>query len=117
LCLIEDEENEVNWLTYRKDKSPRDIQSGDIFILTTDDPDNKPLPNWELLEMQWFLQRVTAMSGAARTPNIDLNDDDDMSSSPILSPNDNDSVVGSSFKREHVYKWIPPPQEAVPDNG
>jgi hypothetical protein len=57
------------------------------------------------------------MSGAARTPNIDLNDDDDMSSSPMLTPNDNDSVVGSSFKREHVYKWIPSPQEAVPDNG
>ena len=115
LSLIEDEENEVNWLTYRKDKSPRDIQSGDIFILTTDDPDNKPLPNYEFLEMQWFLQRVTAMSGAAGTPNIDLNDDDDMSSSSILTPNDNDSVVGSSFERERVYRWIPPAQDAEPD--
>jgi hypothetical protein len=83
---------------------PRYIQSGDTFTLATDDPIHKPLPSWELLEMQWCLQRITAMSGAAGTPNFDLNDDDDMISGPMLIPDDNDTVIGSSF--EPVYGWI-----------
>jgi len=42
------------------------IKSGDIFTLTTDNPDKRPLPSFELLEMQFFLQRVSGMAGAAR---------------------------------------------------
>jgi len=100
------------WLTcLQDDKSPRLIQSGDIFTLTTNDPENQPLPSWEFLKMQWILQRITAMSGAAGTPNVDLNDDDDMSSGFMLIPDDNNTVIRSSF--EQVYKWIPPP--SVPD--
>ena len=41
------------------------IRSGDEISLETDDPVSRPLPNFRLLEMQWFLHRVTAMSGAA----------------------------------------------------
>jgi hypothetical protein len=41
------------------------IQSGDSFELNTDDPITKPLPSFELLELQWFLQRVQGMAGAA----------------------------------------------------
>jgi HNH endonuclease len=93
------------FLTYRQDNSPRDIQSGDTFTLTTDDPEIRPLPSLELLEMQWVLQRITAMSGASGTPNTYLNDDDDMSSGPTLIPDDYNTVA--SF--EQVYKWIPPP--------
>jgi hypothetical protein len=33
--------------------------------LQTDDPTTKPLPGFELLEMQWFLQRVPGVTGAA----------------------------------------------------
>jgi hypothetical protein len=43
----------------------RCIKSGDLFELTTDDPEARPLPSMALLEMQWFLQRVAGMSGAA----------------------------------------------------
>ncbi|KAF4627020.1 hypothetical protein G7Y89_g11137 [Cudoniella acicularis] len=43
----------------------RIIKSGDLFELTTDDPETKPLPSMALLEMQWFLQRVMGMAGAA----------------------------------------------------
>ncbi|KAK9489245.1 hypothetical protein V1508DRAFT_458612 [Lipomyces doorenjongii] len=32
---------------------------------TTNDPTTKPLPSFQLLEMQWFLQRVAGMAGAA----------------------------------------------------
>ncbi|KAE8446026.1 hypothetical protein EG329_012665 [Mollisiaceae sp. DMI_Dod_QoI] len=41
------------------------IESGDYFKLQTDDPKTKPLPSFQLLEMQWFLQRVLGMAGAA----------------------------------------------------
>jgi len=41
------------------------IQSGTYFTLQTDDPETKPLPSFRLLELQWFLQRVMGMAGAA----------------------------------------------------
>ena len=52
------------------------IQSGDEIQLTTEDPENRPLPHWEILEMQWILNRVVAMSGAAEVNEFDNNDDD-----------------------------------------
>ncbi|KAF3893061.1 HNHc domain-containing protein [Trichophyton interdigitale] len=41
----------------------RKIRSGDEIILTTSDPQNLPLPDWDLLELQWTLQRLAALSG------------------------------------------------------
>jgi hypothetical protein len=52
------------------------ICSGDVFSLKTDDPVLQPLPDFKLLEMQWFLHRVQAMSGAAE-PLDDFHDDSD----------------------------------------
>jgi hypothetical protein len=43
--------------------------------LETNDPVLRPLPDFRLLEMQWFLHRVTALSGAAEAQD-DLHDDD-----------------------------------------
>jgi hypothetical protein len=51
------------------------ICSGDEISLETDDPVLRPLPDFRLLEMQWFLHRVTAMSGAAETQD-DFHDKD-----------------------------------------
>ena len=51
------------------------IKSGDEISLKTDDPVLRPLPDFWLLEMQWFLHRVTAMSGAAE-PEDDSYDKD-----------------------------------------
>lgn len=45
------------------------IQSGDFFDLHTDNPETLPLPSFQLLELQWFLQRVQGMAGAA---DVDL---------------------------------------------
>jgi hypothetical protein len=57
----------------------RRICSGDMFSLTTDDPVTHPLPHYGLLEMQWILQRVVAMSGVAKIyDNFDNDDDDTM---------------------------------------
>jgi hypothetical protein len=47
------------------DKNGKKIQSGDCFELQTDDPIKNPLPSFELLELQWFLQRIQGMAGAA----------------------------------------------------
>jgi hypothetical protein len=47
-------------------KSEKKFCSGDEFSLETDDPVLRLLSNFKLLEMQWFLHRVTAMSGAAK---------------------------------------------------
>lgn len=33
--------------------------------METDDPEARPLPSFELLRLQWFLQRVTGMADAA----------------------------------------------------
>jgi hypothetical protein len=52
------------------------IQSGETFTFTTKDPKNLPLPSLELLEMQWVLQRLVGMCGAAEWPILDLDDDD-----------------------------------------
>jgi hypothetical protein len=53
----------ASWLFVVRDK--REIRSGDYFKLQTDDPETKPLPSFQLLELQWFLQRVQGMAGAA----------------------------------------------------
>ena len=73
------------FLDYRGDDGqPRGIESGQIFELTTENPETHPLPSWELLEMQWFLQRVVAMSGAASWPRFDFQDDDDTDCGSML---------------------------------
>ncbi|KAF2188326.1 hypothetical protein K469DRAFT_703833 [Zopfia rhizophila CBS 207.26] len=51
------------------------ICSGYEISLQTDDPVSRPLPDFRLLEMQWFLHRMTAISGAAE-PQDDFHDDD-----------------------------------------
>jgi hypothetical protein len=55
----------------------RPICSGDKISLKTDDPEMLPLPHFALLEMQWILQRVAAMSAAAEIYDDFDNDDDD----------------------------------------
>jgi hypothetical protein len=40
------------------------LVSGTRFMLSTDDPVDRPLPDPGLLTLQWHLQRILAMSGA-----------------------------------------------------
>jgi hypothetical protein len=51
------------------------IYSGHKVTLTTDNPGERPLPSRELLDMQWVLQRLSAISGAAELQD-DWSDDD-----------------------------------------
>jgi hypothetical protein len=41
------------------------LQTGDEIIITTDDPEMKPLPNFELLQMQWTLYQFAALCAGA----------------------------------------------------
>ncbi|KAJ5826302.1 hypothetical protein N7474_003440 [Penicillium riverlandense] len=41
------------------------ICSGDCIVMRTEDPDNLPLPSMHLLQLQWILNRVVGLSGAA----------------------------------------------------
>lgn len=60
------------------------IHSGQLITFSTSDPELHPLPSMPLLEMQWNLHRVLAMSGAAEAPDDESQSDDDGSSSDLL---------------------------------
>ena len=64
------------------------IESGQVFTLTTTDPEKRPLPSTNLLEMRWFLMRLVRMSGGIESmksgsgdwgseSDMSLHDDDD----------------------------------------
>jgi HNH endonuclease len=61
------------------------IRSGDMITLTTDNPEKQPLPHFALLEMQWILNCVAAMSGAA-----EIYDDDDDDAMAVRNEWDSD---------------------------
>lgn len=53
------------------------MKTGDKFIITTDDPENLPLPSMELLELQSYHQRIASVSAAGGDEELDVDDDDD----------------------------------------
>jgi hypothetical protein len=80
------------------------ICSGDKFTFTSKDPTNLPLPSLELLEMQWILQRLVGMSGAAGWPSLDDIDKDDIIDEDYwLRVDYTDYDVRDSLKK--VRKW------------
>ncbi|KAJ5629276.1 hypothetical protein N7528_002933 [Penicillium herquei] len=54
-------------------EAERVIHSGEIFTISTTDPDERPLPSKDLLELLWLLKRIAAMQGAER-PEADDED-------------------------------------------
>ncbi|KIX04100.1 uncharacterized protein Z518_07653 [Rhinocladiella mackenziei CBS 650.93] len=80
-----------------------DIRSGEVFTFTTKDPERLPLPSVELLEMQWFLQRLVGMSGAARWPILDFDNDESDDDNGWFVP-DLTSDVDNSLER--VCEWV-----------
>ncbi|PWY73404.1 hypothetical protein BO83DRAFT_388766 [Aspergillus eucalypticola CBS 122712] len=53
------------------------ICSGDRITVTTPDPEKFPLPDLDLLDLQWTLHRLGAMCAAAGWQPADQADDDD----------------------------------------
>jgi hypothetical protein len=66
-------------------------------MMTTDNPETKPLPDPGLLEMQWHLQRILAMSGAARWREEDFDD---------FSFGDGDYPVYAAYHPPSVELWL-----------
>jgi hypothetical protein len=64
--------------------SEQKICSGHTIIMHTDDPINHPLPSEELLRMQWNLNRVAALSGAAEISDLHESSDDDDNYNDVL---------------------------------
>ncbi|OJJ46701.1 hypothetical protein ASPZODRAFT_16449 [Penicilliopsis zonata CBS 506.65] len=50
--------------------------SGDRIVITTDDPINRPLPSYNLLEMQWVLHRLTALCGEGEIASPSSSDEE-----------------------------------------
>jgi len=48
------------------------VESGQSFKIVTENPDTHPLPDYEILNMQWCLQRLVSMSGAAGWYELDF---------------------------------------------
>ena len=85
----------------------RKIILGQVFTFKTEDPERQALLSWELLDMQWNLQRVVGMSRAAEQPSLEFNDDDDDSDDPGLVPNDNSrSLISSVSSNESIYNLL-----------
>lgn len=80
-------------------KTKERIFSGEEILMETSDPEGHPLPDWHLLEMQWVLQRLSALSGAADVSNLTYDDDDeDELYRDHLSLDDDDQEDKSSVK-------------------
>lgn len=56
--------------------SLRPIKSGHRFRMVTDDPVARPLPNFDLLDMQWHFSRIVSFSNATAIFQHDDHDDD-----------------------------------------
>jgi len=92
---------EAERLAWAEDSRPPKfiaLFSGARFTFETTDPDKRPLPSKHLLEIQWALQRVTAMAAADEEQFYEGSYDDDMSDGNMDMVND----------AEDILKWIPP---------
>jgi len=92
----------LGWMDYGDPPQIKPLFSGARFTFTTDDPVNRPLPSKDLLDLQWALQRLTAMAAAAEGQFYEGNYDDNMSDG-------NMNTVNTTV--EDIYKWIPPPED------
>jgi hypothetical protein len=85
-------------------ESRKIICSGDEFSLETDDPVLRPLPDFRLLEMQWFLHRVTAMSGAAEIQDeFDDDSDDDITT---RWQDQEERYTGDDNDDDDITRWL-----------
>lgn len=82
----------------------RKICSGDEIVLETPDPENLPLPDIRLLDMQWVLQRLMALSGGAEAEDYDLNDDDERVDPVGIESSESSQI--SEVDYNEIERWI-----------
>ncbi|EEA19615.1 conserved hypothetical protein [Talaromyces marneffei ATCC 18224] len=64
-CLPSDECSGEDLLNFHNVKTLQPIRSGDVITMGSYFPSVKPLPSKELIELQWYLHRIVALSAAA----------------------------------------------------
>jgi hypothetical protein len=82
----------------------KQICSGDEIYLETKDPERLPLPDLRILEMQWMLHRVTALSAAAE-PRDNFGDDTD---------DDWDMALEDLEAEDEWFAYTPFPEMSLP---
>ncbi|PGH06038.1 hypothetical protein GX51_02629 [Blastomyces parvus] len=91
----------------------RPIRSGDELILETSDPNIMPLPDIRLLDMQWVLQRLMALTSAAEADDDDLDDDYECVDPVRIESSEEYKISDDHF--DAVEMWISnQPQMRVP---
>ena len=88
------------------------IRSGDIIYFETNDPENLPLPDFRLLEMQWILHRVSALSGAAELSD---NFDDDSDDWGVALENEDD--LDDLLTDDEWSAYTPSPRKSSPQSS
>ncbi|OJZ92434.1 hypothetical protein ASPFODRAFT_177278 [Aspergillus luchuensis CBS 106.47] len=76
------------------------LRSGDVITFKTDDPVGLPLPSMELLNMQWALHRVLALSGAADATDEELDPPDPDWLQVEATDEDNEEEVESETEED-----------------
>ena len=71
-----------------------EVNSGDIFVFKTENPKTHPLPSFELLDMQWHMNRICLMSGVS-----------DVLSKAQLSSSGT-GFDGAAREMPGVYAWV-----------
>ncbi|CAG8237497.1 unnamed protein product [Penicillium nalgiovense] len=88
----------------RGEPSYRAIESGYRFRMTTDDPIIRPLPSFDLLDMQWHFTRLTALCAATSFFDEDEDEDeDDAGSDKTTQP---DQPLSSNPPDDDILDWV-----------
>ncbi|CAG8900148.1 unnamed protein product [Penicillium egyptiacum] len=87
----------------RGEPTYRAIESGYRFRMTTDDPISRPLPSFDLLDMQWHFTRLTALCAAASFFDDDNEDEDDARSDKTTQP---DHPLSSNPPDDDILAWV-----------
>lgn len=87
-CLVAIVPLEACLLWIMKEKLQSVLESGPRFTMTTHNKNTHPLPNWDLLVLQWSLQRIGALRGTAELFDHygDDADDADVPDGGIVEP-------------------------------
>jgi hypothetical protein len=85
-----------SWLAFEgSNESLKKVETGDVFKIRSNNLDTHPLPDLEILEMQWVLQRLVSMSGAAGWADLEDGSDSTL-------PNGEECLLD----RQSISKWV-----------
>lgn len=87
----------------RGEPTYRAIESGYRFRMTTDDPVERPLPSFDLLDMQWHFTRLIALCAAGSFFDGDDDDEEDARSDTTTHA---DQPLSSNPPTDGILAWV-----------